>query len=429
MAKINNQNIFKIIGIILYYLRYKNTAFWSKAKIERYQYKKLYRQLIQANKTPYYKKLFKELNFNPKTDFNNLKDLNKIPITNKKNVRENTKLFINKKYESISLPFFTSGSTGNPMKSLIHPIHWIIEQAVVFRHWSWGGYNFRDSTAMLRSYSPKKGDSLTKYSRPLNTTYFSPFHLTDDNMKNYYNLMIDLNIKILRGYPSSIKTFSLFLKKKKLKLKSIKQILVASEVLSDSDRHLIESVFNCKISNHYGLAEQIVMFGDCENHTHLHNYFEYGYVELLDTDKSNIKRIIGTNLHNKTMPIIRYDTGDLAIVDNSNCNCKRNGLTIKNVIGRNDNNINCPDKSKIPTINFYTMLEDYIEISSWQIVYDSKEITLNYILKGAITDQRLNELKNRFSQRVTHTGFNIKINKLKELQKTSQGKLKTIIRL
>ena len=79
------------------------------------------------------------------------------------------------------------------------PLHWVIEQAVIFRHWSWSGYHFRDATAMLRSYSPKEGEPLTKYSRPLNTTYFSPFHLTDENMMMYYNLMIDLNKKFHVG--------------------------------------------------------------------------------------------------------------------------------------------------------------------------------------------------------------------------------------
>jgi phenylacetate-CoA ligase len=372
--------------------------------------------------------LFKKLNFNPKTDFKSLNDLEKIPVTEKNKVKENTHLFINHKYKNISLPFYTSGSTGSPMKALIHPLHWVIEQAVIFRHWSWGGYHFRDATAMLRSYSPKEGEPLTKYSRVLNTTYFSPFHLTDESMMMYFNLMIDLNIRVLRGYPSSVKIFALFLKKNNLKINSIKQILVASEVLTDNDRNIIENVFDCKISNHYGLAEQIVMFGDCEKHTHLHNYFEYGYVELLDTDKPNIKKIIGTNLHNKTMPIIRYDTGDLAIVDDSKCQCSRNGIMIKNIIGRNDNNIVCPDKSQIPTVNFYTMLEDYIEISTWQIIYDKQILTLNYILKDVISNKRINELNKRLIQRVQHTGFKINIIEVNELQKTSEGKLKTIIK-
>ena len=128
------------------------------------------------------------------------------------------------------------------------------------------------------------------------------------------------------------------------------------------------------------------------------------------------------------MPMIRYDTGDLAIIDNSNCDCNRNGIVIKNVIGRDDNNIKCPDNSKIPTVNFYTMLEDFLEISSWQIVYDSRELSLNYISKDVISNKRLTELTDRLIQRIAHTGFEIKIKKVLELEKISEGKVKTIIR-
>ena len=187
MEEIKHKSIYKAIGIILYFLRYKKTQFWSEKKIKKYQFKRLKKQLVQAKKTQYYRKLFSELNFNPSDDFKNLSDLKKIPVTKKNIVKSNVSLFINHKYKKKSFAFYTSGSTGNPMLALVYPMHWVIEQAVIFRHWSWGGYNFRDATAMLRSYSPKEGEPLTKYSWVLNTTYFSPFHLTDDNMMMYYN--------------------------------------------------------------------------------------------------------------------------------------------------------------------------------------------------------------------------------------------------
>ena len=429
MAEIKHKSLYKVIGIFLYYFRYSKTQYWDNHKIDNYQFKRLRKQLIQASKTQYYSKLFKELNFNPRTDFKSLNDLEKIPVTEKNKVKENTHLFINHKYKNKSLPFYTSGSTGNPMKSLIHPLHWLIEQAVIFRHWSWGGYHFRDATAMLRSYSPKEGEPLTKYSRPLNTTYFSPFHLTDENMMMYYNLMIDLKTRVLRGYPSSVKIFALFLKKNSLKINSIKQILVASEVLTDNDRNIIESVFDCKISNHYGLAEQIVMFGDCENHTHLHNYFEYGYVELLDTDRPNIKKIIGTNLHNKTMPIIRYDTGDLAIVDDSNCKCSRNGITIKNIIGRHDQLIRTPNGYDIPSVNFYTMFEHYLEIDQWQITYDDENINFNYLSLEGLNNIKLKELNLKIENRINNSGFKYTLNEVSGFYQKSEGKTPVIVKL
>ena len=429
MAEIKHKSLYKVIGIFLYYFRYSKTQYWDNHKIDNYQFKRLRKQLIQASKTQYYSKLFKELNFNPRTDFKSLNDLEKIPVTEKNKVKENTHLFINHKYKNKSLPFYTSGSTGNPMKALIHPLHWVIEQAVIFRHWSWGGYHFRDATAMLRSYSPKEGEPLTKYSRPLNTTYFSPFHLTDENMMMYYNLMIDLKTRVLRGYPSSVKIFALFLKKNSLKINSIKQILVASEVLTDNDRNIIESVFDCKISNHYGLAEQIVMFGDCINHTHLHNYFEYGYVELLDTDRANIKKIIGTNLHNKTMPIIRYDTGDLAIVDDSKCKCSRNGITIKNIIGRHDQLIRTPNGYDIPSVNFYTMFEHYLEIDQWQITYDDENINFNYLSLEGLNNTKLKELNLKIENRINNSGFKYTLNGVSSFYQKSEGKTPVIVKL
>lgn len=429
MEKIKYKNFYKIIGIFLYYFRYKKTQYFTKDKIDNYQFKRLRKQLIQASKTVYYNKLFKELNFNPKNDFKSLSDLEKIPVTEKKKVKENTHLFINHKYKNKSLPFYTSGSTGKPMKALIHPLHWLIEQAVIFRHWSWGGYHFRDATAMLRSYSPKEGEPLTRYSRPLNTTYFSPFHLTDENMMMYYNLMIDLKIRVLRGYPSSVKIFALFLKKNSLKINSIKQILVASEVLTENDRNVIEGIFDCKISNHYGLAEQIVMFGDCENHTHMHNYFEYGYVELLDTDRPNIKKIIGTNLHNKTMPIIRYDTGDLAIVDDSKCKCSRNGITIKNIIGRHDQLIRTPNGYYIPSVNFYTMFEHYLEIDRWQITYDDENINFNYISLKGLNKTKLKELNLKIENRINKSGFKYTLKEVSSFYQKHEGKTPVIVKL
>ena len=429
MAKIKYNSFYKILGIIAYYLRYRYTQYWSKEKIKKYQFLKLQKMLIQASKTTYYSKLFKDISFNPIDDFKSLNDITKIPITLKSIVKSNTDDFVVKDQINNSLIFHTSGSTGKPMKAYIHPVHWIVEQAVIYRHWKWGGYNFRDATAMLRSYSPNEGEKLTKYSKPLNTTYFSPFHLTAENMFLYYNSMRNLKIKILRGYPSSVKIFALFLKKNNLKLKSVKQILVASEVLSDNDRNIIESVFDCKISNHYGLAEQIVMFGDCENHTHLHNYFEYGYVELLDTDRPNIKKIIGTNLHNKTMPIIRYDTGDLAIVDDSKCKCSRNGITIKNIIGRNDQLIKTPNGFDIPSVNFYTMFEHYLEIDQWQITYDDENINFNYLSIEGLNNTKLNELNLKIESRINNSGFKYTLNEVSSFYQKSEGKTPVIVKL
>ena len=343
-------------------------------------------------------------------------------------VKLNSELFINKKKKWKSLTFYTSGSSGNPMKALIHPVQWIIEQAVIYRHWKWHGYKFRDKCAMIRSYSPSQDEPLIKYNWILNTFYYSPFHLDDHNMEIYYRHMLTEEINYLRGYPSSIKIFAIFCSKRNYSLPSLKFILTASEVLSLEDRDFIEKTFSVKIGNHYGLAEQIVMFGNCSMSRNLHNYNEYGFCELIPTDDEKVFRIIGTNLHNKTMPLIRYDTGDLAYIENeTECDCGRKGILINNVIGRNDIIIKDSMANEIPTVNFYTLMQYYTNIDQWQIIiYPDDTFLLTYTGDMFTSSENISIIEG-LTNRLSNTKLKPFVKKVNQLKKISEGKIPRII--
>jgi phenylacetate-CoA ligase len=324
--------------------------------------------------------------------------------------------------------FKTSGSTGVPFEILIHPDQWILEQGVVWRHWKWGGYNFRDPLAMVRSFVPPNEQTLWWSNKVSNFTYFSPFHLNEGNMAEYLKVMIAKNIVILRGYPSSIATLADYVLRSGHPIPKIKLVLTASEVLSDNDRILIENAFGAKVFNHYGLAEQIVMMGDCEKHEGLHNYDEYGYLELLDTDEPHIKRIIGTNLNNLTMPLIRYDTGDLAVVGQNVCSCGRTLPIIKNVIGRKDVGIKTIEGYEIPTVNFYTMFENFQELERWQIVQCSLTVIDFKLQVNRISTERLLQLKEEIKRRLGDSmEVNIQLNV--DFIKKNEGKIVPFISL
>lgn len=421
--------VYTLRGIKLYESMLNKSCYWSRKKMSDYQYNKLKFLLTESYEgIPYYRSLFEGLGFDPYKDFTDISDISKLPILGKDFVKANKDVFINKKYLKNAINFKTSGSTGVPFEILVHPDQWIMEQGVIWRHWKWGGYNFRDPLAMVRSFVPPDDNTLWKTSRISNFTYFSPFHLNDEIMSKYLDVMVKKKIKILRGYPSSILSLAEFVLRTDHVIPKIKLILTASEVLSDKDRYIIEKAFAAKVSNHYGLAEQIVMMGDCEKHEGLHNYDEYGYLELLDTDDPKIKRIIGTNLHNLTTPLIRYDTGDLAVVSDEICSCGRTLPTIKNIIGRKDAVIKTVEGYEIPTINFYTMLENFQEIDRWQIVQRSlTEIEFIFRSKN-ITNQRLDELEFEIKRRINKNMF-IVISPNGEFIQKNEGKQNPFISL
>lgn len=431
MAKLSflKDSYFTIQGIISYSKMLKKSCYWTADKIERYQLEKLKYLLLESYiGIPYYRELFDNLAFNPKTDFESLSDLGKLPILTKEFVKKNKDIFVNKKHAKNAILFKTSGSTGVPYEILVHPNQWILEQAVVWRHWKWGGYNFRDPLAVVRSFVPPDEQTLWRTSTLSNFTYFSPFHLNDVNMAKYLDHMIARNILILRGYPSSIATLADFVIRSGHPIPKIKLVLTASEVLTDKDRTLIESAFAAKVSNHYGLAEQVVMMGDCEKHEGLHNYDEYGYLELIDTEDPKVKRIIGTNLNNLTTPLIRYDTGDLAVIADKPCSCGRTLPTVKNIIGRKDAVIRTEEGYEIPTVNFYTMFEDFQELERWQIVQQSLT-EIDFRVQGEqLSAERLIVLEKEIKRRLNDSmRVNIQVNV--EFVKKGEGKTNSFISL
>ncbi len=414
-------------GIRLYNKMLKESCNWPRHKIEQYQFEKLKVLLMECYLgIPYYKELFNSINFHPQLNFNKLSDLTRLPILSKEFAKENKEFFVNRKYVENSINFKTSGSTGVPFEILVHPYQWIMEQGVVWRHWKWAGYNFRDPLAMVRSFVPKNKDILWKHNRINNFTYYSPFHLNDTNIRRYLDSMIERNIVVLRGYPSSIVALADYVLRNKCEIPPIKMVLTASEVLTDVDRNIIETAFKAKVSNHYGLAEQIVMMGDCERHEGMHNYDEYGYLELLDTDVPNIKKIIGTNLHNLTTPLLRYDTGDLAVIAEVPCSCGRTLPTIKNIIGRSDSQIVTIEGYKIPTVNFYTMFEYFQELDRWQIIQHSLS-EIEFIIKSkSISNERIEELRQSISTRL-NSNMEVKISLNRKFVQKSEGKTNSFI--
>jgi phenylacetate-CoA ligase len=362
-----------LFGYLHFKLKSSHYCYKDKQAVGHDKFKSLNKLLCESyDNIPFYKEKYSAAGFDPHKDFNSLSDFNKVPILSKREARENHDKLINHTKSQFCLEFKTSGSTGNPFRALISPRHWIIEQSCIWRHWSWAGYKFRDKMAIVRSHVPKNDNDLIRIDKLRNFYYFSPFHLSDKHIEFYFEKMNEFGIKFLRGYPSSILAIANYAQKHpNAKLPKFKGILTASERLAENDKRKMEKYLNAPVFNHYGLAEQIVMFGGCEEGTHLHNYEEYGHLELLDIEGSSFKKIIGTNLNNYAMPLIRYDTGDLAEVFEEECSCSRVSPSIKNVIGREDATITLADGSKIPVTNFYTMFEYYDnELSSWQLVQE-----------------------------------------------------------
>jgi len=213
------------------------------------------------------------------------------------------------------------------------------------------------------------------------------------------------------------------------RLPSLRGAFTASEVIPDNLRKNLLAAFNIELFDHYGQAEITSMFHECEKHDGMHVNWEYGLVELLPTDEKGIYRIIATNLHNFSMPLLRYDTGDLAVGFWRNCDCGRSSLKISSIRGRQDDYLFMSDGSRVSPINLYTYFANISDIKRFQLVQDRPgELIVMVDFTGFPSEEKLEEFRlGLIDDLTTKTKLAIICPSNPKFIQSSQGKLSAFV--
>lgn len=397
----------------LYYRRWKffieSSEYWPKSKLERYQLEKLQKLLFHCHdNVPYYKQLFREIDFNP-NDLTKLSQLGELPILTKDTVRERIEEFFpTNRRKKDAIYFTTGGSTGKPLGFYRDRINEIIEKSFMMSQWSRVGYSEKSSRVILRG-EPVKGDQIFEM-RDKNTWVFSSYHLSGRNLRLYVETLNHLKPDYFHVYPSSFYLFTQLLIEHGLRLDfSPKAILCGSENLYPYQRDLFRKIFNSKVYSWLGLAEQTILAGECEASNALHAWPQHSIVELIGTSGNSVQinetyEIIGTNLHNYVTPFIRYRSGDRAVYGGLACHkCGREFLLLSSVEGRIQDYIYLKNGDKYPIGPAIFGIHDSFwakirQIQIIQVEYGKITIRISTNDEGVIEqiktllDQRFNEL-------------------------------------
>ncbi len=222
-----------------------------------------------------------------------------------------------------------------------------------------GGYRFGDAIFNLRGRTPQKGQFLD-HDRLFNIYYASSLDLNVATVADYINAINRVHPRFLHGYPSTMYQLAVLMENagRKLQIKPT-AVFCGSEKLFPYQKAKIEEIFGCRVYHWYGHSECLALGGACECSDVLHFYPQYGYTELLPTgvtDESGreLFEIIATGFNNRVMPLIRYRTGDYAVLSESqSCRCGRNYLLIDEVIGRQQEFIVDAHGSLISATSFF----------------------------------------------------------------------------
>jgi phenylacetate-CoA ligase len=157
-------------------------------------------------------------------------------------------------------------------------------------------------------------------------------------MERYVRVTNSYKPQIIRGYAHALYEISKFVEKKKLSIHKPKLIVSTAEVLHDYMREKIETAFNARVFNVYGCREVDGIAGECME-GRMHIFAFNNYVEVLDDNNNAVRegengKVVVTNLHNYSMPFIRYCIGDMAVLGPKKCTCGNPLPTLEKVTGR-----------------------------------------------------------------------------------------------
>ena len=367
------------------------SQWWTQEELNNLQNKKL-RAIIRYayENIPIYHKKLRSVKIQP-DDIKTTSDLIKIPFLTKDEIQNNFPQGIVSPGIDINKCWTprTSGSTGKPLTIVYDKNAESFEKASAIRPNLSTGQRSFDKWAVITSPNhSKKKKWFQKFG------FFLPNYLSlFESPEKQISIMETFNPDIIDGYSSSIFLIAKKIKENGIKTLNPKIIYGTSEILSKDARHFINSVFNLDMFDQFGCVEMGRTAWECSEHTGYHIDAEAVIMEFLKNGE-NVSpgergEIVYTNLYNYSMPLIRYQIGDVGISTDERCPCGRGLPLMKLVEGRKDAFIQLPNGKILSPIVWSILLRPY-QLKQYKVIQEARDKIKIQIAPGR--NNSINEL-------------------------------------
>ncbi len=206
-----------------------------------------------------------------------------------------------------------------------------VEMNTVRNVWLWGSE--RDSLQSRDRYLRTKAANFLSNKVMLNT-----FNVDEHRWIEFIDIIRNYRPHYIAGYAGSLYQVARVARKHNIRLYQPEFVYSSAEMLRDFMRDEIEEQFNTKVYDYYGSREVGAIAGECKQGSR-HVFAMNNLVEVFDDDDRPVLdhsegRLIITNLHNYTFPMIRYDIGDTGALDSLPCTCGSTLPVLKKLSGR-----------------------------------------------------------------------------------------------
>ena len=355
---------------------------WLPAKrLREIQLRRLEALLAHAHKTvPYYRSFDSKI-----FEISNLDDLQKLPILTRRQVRQHFG-----RLQSVDGPsgriVMSSGSTGLPVTVRKSPLTVRMESAARYRAYRWVGFDF----GQRYGYMTPAFRAPWTLIRPLLAGMLLPgvsidvFNIDWAKLARFVRYL-ELKPTVLIGNPSALLLLARFIDEIHAR-PMVRLIISGSDQLFSAERTRLASAFGARVYDYYGSYEIGNIAAECREMVGHHIASENVVVEIVGADRDavptgQIGSVVITDLNNYTMPLIRYEIGDLSSLLDDECPCGRELPLLGKVEGRVTDVIVTPDGRFMCLSTFGNRVLYRTHVEQFQIDQSSKyELIVRAIL-------------------------------------------------
>lgn len=377
-------------------LRRARRSSYAAPETTRSNQQRSLRALLQHayQNVPLYRELYREAGFQP-DDFRDLNDLEHIPVLSKERLKDAGRDALDLGIEPENcVVVSTSGSTGTPMQIFLgpHEVNW--QRAVAWRVLFENGFRWRNRTLEIRKTI---GPSFLVQRFGLAPKDWSEI---TEPPERWAELLAKRQHEVVVAGASTLVALAEAYQEQNLP-RAPRLIVSDAETLAPSARNTIREGLGSDPVDVYGLVELSNFAWQCPERNTFHISADSHVVEVVESEElpPKLGRVIATDLGMWTMPIIRYDTGDLAERGDGSCPCRRTLPTLSRVIGRAVDSVKLPSGRRLPWPFFHEVLGGFTKLKRWRIhqsrrdairielVVDDQETMLFEEIHAALRDQ------------------------------------------
>lgn len=316
-----------------------------RPQLAELQLKKLRESITRALRSPFYGKLYRELNISAES-IKTYDDVRKLPITTKDDLRACYPFeLLTCPKDNIIRMHCTSGTTGNPA-AVLYSRHDLDSWAnLMARSMFATGARPADVFQNMSGYGLFTGGLGFQYGAERLGCLTIP--AAAGNSRRQIKLMQDFGTTIAHSIPSYLgRLHAVFLENglDPIRDTKLERLFIGAEPHSEETRLRIQEMFGAKAYNSFGMTEMNgpgVAF-ECSYQNGMHLWEDCYLLEIVNPDTlepvpdGEIGEMILTTLDREAMPIIRYRTRDLTCIIPDECPCGRTSRRIDRIKGRSD---------------------------------------------------------------------------------------------